>query len=470
MSGAAKPGESAANKQWGGRFTGGPAQIMRRINASIDIDKRLWAEDIAGSKAHCAMLVAQNILSPQDGAAIAAGLDQIQVEIEGGRFAFSEAHEDIHLNVEARLAELIGPAAGRLHTARSRNDQVATDLRLWLRAAIDRLDAAMRELQQALIERAEAEADTVMPGFTHLQIAQPVTLGHHLMAYVEMVGRDRGRLADCRRRMNESPLGAAALAGTSFPIDRASTAASLGFDRPAANSLDAVSDRDFAIEFLAAAALAGTHLSRFAEEIVLWCSDGFGFIALTDAFTTGSSIMPQKRNPDAAELVRAKTGRLNGALIALLTVMKGLPLAYGKDMQEDKVPVFEAADTLELCLAATTGMVRDLRPDRQRLREAAGRGFATATDLADWLVRVAGLPFRQAHHAAGQIVKRAEEMGCALAELPLAELQAVEPTISAAVYDVLDADRSVASRISFGGTAPVRVRAAVTAARKRFLG
>ena len=470
MSGAAKPGKSAANEHWGGRFTGGPAEIMRRINASIDIDKRLWAEDIAGSKAHCAMLVAQNILSPQDGAAIAAGLDQIRVEIEGGRFAFSEAHEDIHLNVEARLAELIGPAAGRLHTARSRNDQVATDLRLWLRATIDRLDAAMQELQQALIDRAEAEADTVMPGFTHLQIAQPVTLGHHLMAYVEMVGRDRGRLADCRRRMNESPLGAAALAGTSFPIDRAATAATLGFDRPAANSLDAVSDRDFAVEFLAAAALAGTHMSRFAEEIVLWCSDGFGFIALTDAFTTGSSIMPQKRNPDAAELVRAKTGRLNGALIALLTVMKGLPLAYGKDMQEDKVPVFEAADTLELCLAATTGMVRDLRPDRQRLRQAAGRGFATATDLADWLVRIGGLPFRQAHHAAGQIVKRAEEMGCALAELPLAELQAVEPTISAAVYDVLDADRSVASRISFGGTAPVRVRTAVTAARKRFLG
>jgi argininosuccinate lyase len=470
MSGAAKPAKGAVNEQWGGRFTGGPAEIMRRINASIDIDKRLWAEDIAGSKAHCAMLVSQNILSPQDGAAIAAGLDQIRAEIEGGRFAFSEAREDIHLNVEARLAELIGPAAGRLHTARSRNDQVATDLRLWLRATIDRLDAAMQELQQALIDRAEAEADTVMPGFTHLQIAQPVTLGHHLMAYVEMVGRDRGRLADCRRRMNESPLGAAALAGTSFPIDRAATAATLGFDRPAANSLDAVSDRDFAIEFLAAAALAGTHLSRFAEEIVLWCGDGFGFIALSDAFTTGSSIMPQKRNPDAAELVRAKTGRLNGALIALLTVMKGLPLAYGKDMQEDKVPVFEAADTLELCLAATTGMVRDLRPDRQRLRQAAGRGFATATDLADWLVRIGGLPFRQAHHAAGQIVKRAEELGCALAELPLAELQAVEPTISAAVYDVLDADRSVASRLSFGGTAPVRVRAAVIAARKRFLG
>ena len=327
MNGAAKPGQSATNAQWGGRFTGGPAEIMRRINASIEFDKRLWAEDIAGSKAHCAMLVAQNILPPQDGALITAGLDQIRAEIESGHFAFSDAHEDIHMNVEARLAELIGPVAGRLHTARSRNDQVATDLRLWLRAAIDRLDAAMCDLQRALLDRGEAEADTVMPGFTHLQIAQPVTLGHHLMAYVEMLGRDRGRLADCRRRMNESPLGAAALAGTSFPIDRAATATTLGFDRPAANSLDAVSDRDFAIEFLAAAALAGTHLSRFAEEIVLWSSDGFGFIALSDAFTTGSSIMPQKRNPDAAELVRAKTGRLTGALVALLTVMKGLPLA-----------------------------------------------------------------------------------------------------------------------------------------------
>jgi argininosuccinate lyase len=469
MSGVKKPGESAANAQWGGRFSAGPAEIMRHINASIDFDRRLWAEDIDGSKAHCAMLVTQNILSAEDGAAIAAGLDRIRAEIESGSFVFSDAQEDIHMNVEARLAELIGPVAGRLHTARSRNDQVATDLRLWLRAATDRLDRAMRGLQQALIDRAESEADTVMPGFTHLQIAQPVTFGHHLMAYVEMIGRDRGRLADCRRRLNESPLGAAALAGTSFPIDREATAVALGFDRPAANSLDAVSDRDFAIEFLAAAALAGTHLSRFAEEIVIWCSDGFGFVALSDAFTTGSSIMPQKRNPDAAELVRAKAGRLNGALIALLTVMKGLPLAYGKDMQEDKVPVFEAADTLELCLAATTGMVRDLRPNRERLRAAAGRGFATATDLADWLVRVAGLPFRQAHHATGRIVKRAEEIGCTLAELPLPELLAVEPAITGAVYDVLDPERSVASRTSFGGTAPGQVRAAVAAARKRFL-
>jgi len=458
-----------ANSLWDGRFTGGPADIMRRINASIDFDKRLYAEDIAGSKAHCAMLVAQSILSPQDGAAITAGLDQIRSEIESGSFAYRPEHEDIHMNIEARLTELIGPAAGSLHTARSRNDQVATDLRLWVRGAVERLDGAMRELQRALIDRAEAEVATVMPGYTHLQIAQPVTLGHHLMAYVEMIGRDRSRLSDCRRRLNQSPLGAAALAGTSFPIDRQATASALGFDGPAANSLDAVSDRDFAIEFLAAAALAGTHLSRFAEEIVLWCSDGFGLIALSDAFTSGSSIMPQKRNPDAAELVRAKTGRLNGSLIALLTVMKGLPLAYGKDMQEDKIPVFEAADTLELCIAATTGMVLDMRPDRERLRGAAERGFSTATDLADWLVRVLGMPFRRAHHATGMIVKRAEARGCTLAELPLAELQAVEPAISPAVYDVLNPDRSVASRSSFGGTAPESVRVAIAEARKRFL-
>ena len=473
MTRATKAGDGGrdfpTNWSWGGRFTGGPAEIMRRINASIDFDKRLYAEDIAGSKAHCAMLVAQSILSPEDGAAITAGLDQIRSEIESGTFAYSAEREDIHMNIEARLTELIGPAAGRLHTARSRNDQVATDLRLWVRGAIERLDGAMRELQRALIDRAETEATTLMPGYTHLQIAQPVTFGHHLMAYVEMVGRDRSRLIDCRRRLNQSPLGSAALAGTSFPIDRYATATALGFDGPAANSLDAVSDRDFAIEFLAAAALAGMHLSRFTEEIVLWCSDGFGLIALSDAFTTGSSIMPQKRNPDAAELVRAKTGRLNGSLIALLTVMKGLPLAYGKDLQEDKIPVFEAADALELCLAATTGMVRDMRPDRERLRAAAERGFSTATDLADWLVRIAGLPFRRAHHATGMIVKRAEVQGCMLAELPLAELQAIEPVISAAVYDVLDPDHSVTSRSSFGGTAPESVRRAVAEARKRFL-
>jgi argininosuccinate lyase len=454
---------------WGGRFAGGPAAIMRRINASVDFDKRLYAEDIAGSLAHCAMLVAQHILTPEDGAAIAEGLGQIRAEVEAGAFVFSEANEDIHLNIEARLADLIGPIAGRLHTARSRNDQVATDFRLWVRGAIDRTLPLMRELQGALIDQAEAHADAVMPGFTHLQIAQPVTLGHHLLAYVEMLGRDRGRLADCRRRLNECPLGAAALAGTAFPIDRDATSAALGFDGPAANSLDAVSDRDFAIEFLAAAALAGMHLSRFAEEIVLWSSDAFGFVNLSDAFTTGSSIMPQKRNPDAAELVRAKTGRLNGSLVALLTVMKGLPLAYQKDMQEDKVPVFEAADALELCLAATTGMVRDMRPDRERLRDAATRGFSTATDLADWLVRALGLPFRQAHHITGEIVKRAETLGCPLADMPLAELQAVEKAITPAVYEVLGVDRSVASRTSFGGTAPERVRAAAATARRRFL-
>jgi len=465
MTGPSKP----ANSLRGGRFAGGPAEIMRRINASIDFDKRLYAEDITGSKAHCTMLVAQNILSPEDGAAITAGLEQIRSEIEGGNFEFSSEHEDIHMNIEARLAELIGPAAGRLHTARSRNDQVATDLRLWLRGAIDRLDLAIHDLQGSLIDRAEAEAGTVMPGYTHLQLAQPVTLGHHLLAYVEMLGRDRGRLADCRRRLNECPLGAAALAGTSFPIDREATAAALGFDRPAANSLDAVSDRDFAIEFLAAVAVAGIHLSRFAEEIVTWCSSEFGFIELSDAFTTGSSIMPQKRNPDAAELVRAKTGRLNGSLVALLTVMKGLPLTYGKDMQEDKLPVFEAVDALELCLAATAGMVRDMQPCRERLRAATEHGFATATDLADWLVRAAGLPFRRAHYATGQIVRRAEALGCTLAELPLAELQAVEPAITDAVYDLLDPAHAVESRTSFGGTAPNLVRAAARQARKRFL-
>ena len=459
-----------ANALWGGRFTGGPAAIMRRINASIAVDQRLNAEDIAGSLAHCAMLVAQGIIPAEDGAAIAQGLEQIRGEIEAGTFRFSEENEDIHLNIEARLAELIGPAAGRLHTARSRNDQVATDFRLWVRGAIDRIDAALRDVQAALIEQAETFADAVMPGFTHLQIAQPVTLGHHLLAYVEMVGRDRTRFADCRRRLNECPLGAAALAGTAFPIDREMTAVALGFDRPAANSLDAVADRDFAVEFLAAAAILGTHLSRFAEEIVLWTSDPFAFIRLSDAFTTGSSIMPQKRNPDAAELVRAKTGRLAGALVALLTVMKALPLAYQKDMQEDKPPVFEAADALELSLAATAGIVRDMRPDRARLAAAAARGYGTATDLADWLVRVLGVPFRQAHHLTGEIVKRAEAEGCALAELPLAELQAIAPAITSDVYEVLIVERSVASRTSFGGTAPARVREAAAAARRRFLG
>jgi argininosuccinate lyase len=465
----AAPLAARPNTLWGGRFAGGPAAIMRRINASIDFDRRLHAEDIAGSKAHCAMLIAQCIISSEDGAAIIGGLEQIQAEIDAGEFVFREENEDIHLNIEARLAELIGPVAGRLHTARSRNDQVATDFKLWVRRAIDRVDEMLSALQVALLDQAEAHAATVMPGFTHLQTAQPVTFGHHLMAYVEMIGRDRGRFADCRKRLNENPLGAAALAGTAFPIDRHATAEALGFDQPAGNSLDAVSDRDFAVEFLAATALTGTHLSRLAEEIVVWVSEPFGFIKLSDAFTTGSSIMPQKRNPDAAELVRAKTGRLDGSLVALLTVMKGLPLAYQKDMQEDKVPVFEAADALELCLAACEGMVRDMRPQVQRLREAASRGYSTATDLADWLVREAGLPFRQAHHVTGAIVKRAEALGLGLADLPLGEMQVIEPAISKAVYDVLDVDSSVASRDSYGGTAPERVRAAINAARERYL-
>ncbi len=394
---------------WGGRFSGAPAEAMERINASIDFDRRLYAQDIVASKVHCEMLVRQGIIAQQDGAAILKGLDTILREIESGEFAFKAALEDIHMNIEARLAELIGEPAGRLHTARSRNDQVATDFRLWVRAATDTLDGQLRELQAALIEQAEEHAATVMPGFTHLQAAQPVTLGHHLLAYVEMFGRDRGRLADARARLNECPLGAAALAGTSFPIDREATSAALGFDRPAANSIDAVSDRDFALEFLAGGAILATHLSRLAEELVIWCTQGFGFVELSDAFTTGSSIMPQKKNPDAAELVRGKTGRVTGALVALLTVMKGLPLAYGKDMQEDKEPVFDAADTISLCLAAMTGMVRDMRPDEDALRAATAAGYLTATDLADWLVRVLGLAFRDAHHATGAIVRRAEE-------------------------------------------------------------
>ena len=462
-------GETGANLMWGGRFAAGPAEAMARINASIDVDRRLYAEDIAASKAHSAMLVRQGIIPEQDGAAIAQGLDTIAREIESGAFKFQAALEDIHMNVEARLAELIGEAAGRLHTARSRNDQVATDFRLWIRRAIDGLDGQLRDLQAALIDQAEAHAATVMPGYTHLQAAQPVTLGHHLLAYVEMYGRDRGRFADARARLNECPLGAAALAGTSFPIDRAATAAALGFDRPTANSIDSVSDRDFALEFLAAGAILATHLSRQAEELVIWCSEGFKFVALSDAFTTGSSIMPQKRNPDAAELVRGKAGRVFGALTTLLTVMKGLPLAYGKDMQEDKEPVFDAYDTLSLSLAATTGMIADMRPDPAAMEAATQAGYLTATDLADWLVRALGLPFRAAHHATGAIVRRAEDRGCSLAELPLAEMQAVEPRITEEVRQVLSVARSVASRTSLGGTAPDLVRAAVTAARERFL-
>jgi argininosuccinate lyase len=463
-----KGGDAPANAAWGGRFSGGPAEIMQRINVSIDVDKRLYAQDIAGSLAHCAMLVRQGILVAEDGAAIARGLEQIRAEIEAGAFPFRIEHEDIHLNIEARLAELIGAAAGRLHTARSRNDQVATDFRLWVRDAIDRLDRQLQGLQAALIAKAERHADTIMPGFTHLQVAQPVTFGHHLLAYGEMLGRDRGRFADCRARLNECPLGAAALAGTSFPIDREMTARALGFARPAANSLDAVSDRDFALEFLAAAAIAGAHLSRFAEELVIWTSEPFRFVRLSDAFTTGSSIMPQKRNADAAELVRAKTGRLLGAFVALITVVKGLPLTYAKDLQEDKAPVFEAADTLELALAATAGMVLDLEVDERAMRRVAASGFSTATDLADWLVRVLGLPFREAHHAAGALVKRAEALRKDLADLPLTEMRQIEPRITEAVYGVLTVENSVKSRTSFGGTAPDNVRAAAAAARQRF--
>ncbi len=447
----------AANAQWGGRFAAGPSAIMQRINASIGFDRRMWRQDIRGSLAHAAMLARAGVLSTDDEAAIRDGLHGIAAEIEAGRFPFTDALEDIHMNIEARLTERVGEAGKRLHTGRSRNDQVATDLRLWVRDAIDGLDAQAADLMRALAERAAEHAADPMPGFTHLQTAQPVTFGHHLLAYVEMLARDRGRLADCRRRLNECPLGAAALAGTSFPLDRAWTADTLGFDRPAANSLDAVSDRDFAVEFLGAAALCAVHLSRFAEEVILWCSAPFGFVRLSDAFTTGSSIMPQKRNPDAAELARAKTGRVVGSLVALLTVMKGLPLAYAKDMQEDKEPVFDAADALSLSLAATAGMVRDMTPDLDRMRAMAGSGFSTATDLADWLVRVLRLPFRTAHHVTGRLVAAAEARGVELSALTLAEMRAEEPGITEDVYGVLTVDTSVASRASLGGTAPARV-------------
>jgi argininosuccinate lyase len=448
-----------ANQQWGGRFAAGPAMVMQDINASIGFDRKLWRQDIRGSLAHAAMLVSAGIITATDERDIARGLEAIAAEIQAGGFPFTEALEDIHMNIEARLTERVGEAGKRLHTGRSRNDQVATDFRLWVRDAIDGLDAQVVDVMAALATRAAAHAADPMPGFTHLQTAQPVTLGHHFLAYVEMLARDRGRLADCRKRLNECPLGAAALAGTSFPIDRHKTAAALGFDRPTANSLDSVSDRDFALEFLAAAAIAAVHLSRLAEEIIIWCSAPYRFIRLSDAFTTGSSIMPQKRNPDAAELVRAKTGRIAGALVGLLTVMKGLPLAYAKDMQEDKEPVFDAADALALSLAATAGMVRDLQPDLARLRDFAGSGFATATDLADWLVRVLRLPFRDAHHVTGRLVAAAEAKAVDLSGLTLAEMQAVEPRITAAVFDVLTVEASVRSRTSYGGTAPANVAA-----------
>ena len=444
---------------WGGRFQSGPDAIMEEINASIDFDKRLWAQDIRGSLAHLAMLEKQGIVAAADAKAIADGLELVRGEIESGSFTFSRALEDIHMNVESRLAAIAGPAAGRLHTARSRNDQVATDFKLWVRDTIDDLDAQLKDLMTALAERALAFSGAVMPGFTHLQSAQPVTFGHHLLAYVEMLGRDRGRFADARRRLNECPLGAAALAGTSFPIDRHATAKALGFDRPTANSLDSVSDRDFVLEALAAASITAMHLSRFAEEIVIWTTPQFAFVALSDKFTTGSSIMPQKRNPDAAELVRGKAGRVIGALVGLLTMMKGLPLAYGKDMQEDKEPAFDALQTLSLCTAAMAGMVRDMVPDLKRMKAAAGSGYATATDLADWLVRELNLPFREAHHVTGRLVGIAAEAKLPLEKLSLAEMQAVEPRIHQGLFAVLGVEKSVRSRTSYGGTAPANVKA-----------
>ena len=448
-----------SNKMWGGRFGEGPDEIMEEINASIGFDQRFAAQDIRGSKAHCAMLADKGIIAKTDADQILAGLDTIAREIGEGRFTFSRALEDIHMNVESRLAETVGPAAGRLHTARSRNDQVATDFKLYVRDTIDHLDAQLRDLQLAFLGQAETHAETVMPGFTHLQTAQPVTFGHHCLAYVEMLARDRGRFADARTRLNQCPLGAAALAGTSFPIDREQTAQALGFDGPTRNSLDSVSDRDFALETLSAAAITATHLSRFAEEIVIWMSAGFKFIDLPDSLTTGSSIMPQKRNPDAAELVRAKSGRVIAAFSSLSIVMKGLPLAYSKDMQEDKEALFDALDALSLCLAAMTAMAGSLTANKEAMARAAGAGFSTATDLADWLVRVADLPFRQAHHVTGTLVAKAEEKGVDLHELTLDEMQAVEAAITGDIFSVLSVESSVASRTSLGGTAPSNVRA-----------
>ncbi|HVN00981.1 MAG TPA: argininosuccinate lyase [Caulobacteraceae bacterium] len=456
-----KTPEPEGHSLWGGRFSAKPGALMQAINVSIGFDRRLAAQDLQGSKAHVAMLAACGIITADDETAILKGLDQIEEEMQSGDFPYREEFEDIHFNVEKRLEELIGAASGRLHTARSRNDQVALDVRLWVREACDRTIEQILELQRALVAKAEPHAATLMPGFTHLQSAQPVTFGHHLMAYVEMFGRDAGRFADARARMNESPLGAAALAGTSFPIDRHMTAQKLGFDRPMANSLDAVSARDFALEALAAAGILSLNLSRIAEEIVLWMTPQFGFIRLSDAFTTGSSIMPQKRNPDAAELTRAKAGRILAAFASLSMVMKGLPLAYSKDMQEDKVPAFEAFDALELALAAMIGMVADMTPNEGAMAAAAGSGYATATDLADWLVRTLNLPFRQAHHVAGAAVKRAEQLGLELADLPLGELQAIEPRVTRGVYEVLTPLASAASRTSYGGTSPERVRAEI---------
>lgn len=445
------------NKMWGGRFESAPDAIMEEINASIGFDQRLFAQDIRGSLAHAKMLAEQGIISKSDAAEIRRGLEKVQAEIESGAFTFSRGLEDIHMNVEQRLKDLIGPAAGRLHTARSRNDQVATDFRLYIRDVCDHLDGQLHNLQLALATKAETHAATIMPGFTHLQVAQPVTFGHHLLAYVEMLARDRSRIADARKRMNESPLGAAALAGTSFPIDRNMTAKELGFDRPMRNSLDAVADRDFVLELLAASTIAAMHLSRLAEEIVIWCSAQFRFVTLSDKFTTGSSIMPQKRNPDAAELIRAKPGRILGAFSSLLVVMKGLPLTYSKDMQEDKEPTFDAIDNLSLAIAAMTGMIKDLEPNAKAMRASAAQGFATATDLADWLVRALGLPFREAHHVTGSLVALAEKKNCELGSLSLTDMHSVNDKITTDVYKVLSVENSVASRVSLGGTAPKNV-------------
>ncbi|WP_119390464.1 argininosuccinate lyase [Taklimakanibacter lacteus] len=446
------------NKMWGGRFESAPDAIMEEINASIGFDQRLFAQDIRGSLAHARMLAEKGIISKSDAAEIRRGLEKVQAEIEGGSFTFSRALEDIHMNVEQRLKDLIGPAAGRLHTARSRNDQVATDFRLYIRDVCDHLDGQLKDLQLALAAKAEKHAATIMPGFTHLQVAQPVTFGHHMLAYVEMLARDRSRIGDARKRMNESPLGAAALAGTSFPIDRAMTAKELAFDRPMRNSLDAVADRDFVLELLAAASIGAMHLSRLAEEIVIWCSAQFRFVTLSDRFTTGSSIMPQKRNPDAAELIRGKPGRVLGAFTSLLLVMKGLPLTYSKDMQEDKEPAFDAIDNFSLAVAAMTGMIKDLEPNAKTMRAAAAQGFATATDLADWLVRSLGLPFREAHHVTGALVALAEKKNCDLASLSLTDMHGVNDRITTDVYKVLSVENSVASRVSLGGTAPANVK------------
>lgn len=463
-----KENKASANPLWGGHFEEGPAEIMEHINESISFDKVLYQQDIRGSIAHCNMLIKKKIIDSKDGKSIIKGLKKVEQEIFRGKFVFKTALEDIHMNIESRLHDIVGEHAGKLHTARSRNDQVATDFRLYVRDAYDAIDSSLLELQTSLIERSKEHYNTIMPGFTHLQTAQPVTLGHHLLAYVEMFGRDRSRLADARKRMNQCPLGAAALAGTSFPIDRKATAKSLGFDCPTSNSIDSVSDRDFAIEFLSFASITAMHLSRFAEEIVIWASADFGFIKLSDSFTTGSSIMPQKRNPDAAELVRAKTGRIYGSLIALLTVMKGLSLTYSKDMQEDKEPVFDALNNLSLCIVAMTGMVRDFTANKEKMLIAAGRGYSTATDIADWLVRNLGIPFRKCHSISGRIVKIAEEKKCRLEQVSLKEMQEIEPKITADIFNYLSVEKSVASRTSYGGTAPSNVTKAIKDAIKRY--